>query len=81
MLDFLKHDRKGDVQPLQHARRSGAGAGLGAREVRLLRHLLPAAHVRGHRGGEGGPGQPVGELPVEWYIKLFLGVHFADNLG
>jgi hypothetical protein len=21
------------------------------------------------------------ELEVEWYIKLFLGVHFADNLA
>jgi glutamate--cysteine ligase catalytic subunit len=21
------------------------------------------------------------EQPIEWYIKLFLGVHFADNLA
>ena len=34
----------------------------------------PRGDSRRRPGGESGGGR------VEWYIKLFLGVHFADNL-
>ena len=47
-----------------------------------MRHLTHNLDITGGsamkkpRGGDADD-----ELSFEWYIKLFLGVHFADNLA
>ena len=73
---FLSPEKAG-VNP----RFEGAGVSeqlelLGHEEVVLGAQTLAALdRFLGERAGAGA------EAAVEWYIELFLGVHFADNLA
>jgi hypothetical protein len=90
-----RHQRRHHDAASPQLAASGNGAGSRRKSGRKQRHRAAAAAGGEEEGGSTHPpaqlrdqvpgategGDSDGGTGVEWYIKLFLGAHFADNLA